>query len=402
MRVGARQPARASFASARSELVRVRRSRGAGVERGDRVRQHRRVRLPVAGAADAHERLRHHVVQPVPGGVDRVAATAARRARAASRSDVLDVAGVGGVDQPRRLARGERRDRAGAASCTGASTAWASEFAALAASSAGGCDAHSAGSLSTIAGRTRCASAARPRACGGPSSSRPRSASSGSRRRRRPGRAADRLGRVDDAPAAERDDHARRRRPSRSSSALSSSTSPGPTWCTAAAALDDARAHHPARARSSAARSRRGSSSGASAIRPRPKWIVRSPSCQVKPLTGGTLRHLGLTLSSLFVLRRSGEPRAMTIHATDSPGKRRWPRGYRGRSRVAVAGVGLLLIGSPFLEDRTRWPGQLPGSARALDPGLQIELITIARGATRVSRYGAEGPAAGRWSGVRT
>jgi hypothetical protein len=38
------------------------------------VGQHRRVRLPVPGAADAHERLRQHVMKPIVRGVDRVAA----------------------------------------------------------------------------------------------------------------------------------------------------------------------------------------------------------------------------------------------------------------------------------------------------------------------------------------
>jgi hypothetical protein len=113
------------------ELVRAALAQG-----GRRDGQHRRVRGPWAAPADPHERLRADVVQPVPGGVDGVA----RQERGEREVVALGrarVAAARGGHRPARQARGlpggERRDGRGRG-VSGASTAWAREFAALAAS----------------------------------------------------------------------------------------------------------------------------------------------------------------------------------------------------------------------------------------------------------------------------
>ncbi len=82
-------------------------------ERAERVRQHDRVGRAVADAGEPHERLGEHVVQAVDGRVDRVAGQQRRRAPA-RRGPARRSRAEGAGDQPRRLERGQRRDRVGA------------------------------------------------------------------------------------------------------------------------------------------------------------------------------------------------------------------------------------------------------------------------------------------------
>ena len=104
--------------------------------------------------------------------------------------------------------RGRRASGPGTASVVaGASTAWARLLAALAASSGAGWEALSAGSLRTIAGRTRGVASGTPRAwrCSHVISAAESVVGTAARARAR-ARGGERLGRVDDAAAAERDD----------------------------------------------------------------------------------------------------------------------------------------------------------------------------------------------------
>ena len=127
------------------------RLRGAGRERADRVREHGRVGRAVAGAGGADERLGEHVVQAEAGGVDHVAG---EQGAEGERLAVGLVAAPAGGDQPRGLVGGERRDRVGhdrARALDGVAERVERARGELGA----GCEAASAGSKTTTAGRTR-------------------------------------------------------------------------------------------------------------------------------------------------------------------------------------------------------------------------------------------------------
>ena len=208
------------------------RARGrAAAQRRGRVRQHRGVRGAVPGGGEAHERLRQDVVQAVAAAVDRVA-----RQQRAERE--LVAVGIVGVASPMRRAA-SRPASAGTGEArvvAGPSAAWPSAFAALAASAAAGCEALSAGSLTTIAGRTPGSDrvgARRAAVDGGHLGGAERRRDRGDRGR--PAARRERLRRVDDAPAAERDERSPSISPS--SSPASSSTRPGGTRETTPRAL---------------------------------------------------------------------------------------------------------------------------------------------------------------------
>ena len=190
------------------------------------------------------------------------------------------------------MARAMRRAASSAASfgsglasgVSGPSAACPSAFAALAARSASGCEADRAGSLTTIAGRTRGASRGTPAACRWIAVISAPDRVVGSAATLRGGSAAARALATSitrPPPSATRSSE-----PTAGlSSAASSSTRPAPTSWTLSAAAASCGAAAPARWVLSRAYPVP-SSAGASASAPRPKRMSRSPSCQRKSVAG--------------------------------------------------------------------------------------------------------------------
>ena len=190
-------------------------------------------RAPTPGLA--HERLREHVVQAEAGRVERVAAE--QRAEAERVAVGLAARGNAPGDQPRGLAA-RRGRRPG---CRAARTAPRPRARARSARSrpapSTGCDADSAGSLTTTEGRTRGVAGSTPRGVPVPAGHlRARQRRRDRHRARTPPGGGQRLGHVDHPPAAERHEPVAAR-PRRAGRRRASSTSPCPTWCTCAAAI---------------------------------------------------------------------------------------------------------------------------------------------------------------------
>ena len=297
----------------------------AAAQRGGRVRQHVRVGGAVPGAADAHERLRAARARARTRRRRSRSPTAAPPSASASRSGSASSARPPRSGAPPRARRAPARARSSVVS--GASTACASALALDAASSGSGCEAHSAGSLMTIRGRTRVGSTGCRRARGGAPTSSPRPTASSGPRRRALELGGDGLRGVDDAPAAERDDQVGvgRRRSSRAGRPQARRRSPSPTSWRSSAASTSCGARLRARAWSSAARSRCPRCSSAVSSVPRPKTIVRSPSRQVKGAVMGSAYAPRLRWSGCVGWMRdsdTGRTHPTTV-AGDSVGRQR-------------------------------------------------------------------------------
>ncbi len=225
-----RSSASASSGRASARSRRSNRHAVAGAHRRDGERQQRGVGLGVFQRGHAHRGLRERVVRPQPAAVDRPPGEQ-RAERDLPRSGLRpDQPPASVVIASAATARAMGVER----SLTRAVIAWPSAFACWPRGSAIGCDALSAGSLMTTRARTG-ASSRRPPGRDGArrSSPRPRARSG----RRDPAGSVgggERLGHVDDAPAAQCHEPAARHVDRISAATMS--TSPAGTWRTAAAA----------------------------------------------------------------------------------------------------------------------------------------------------------------------